>query len=279
MLADLHLHTQASDGAWTAQEIVVAAAARGINLIAVTDHDSVDANDEAIRYGQSHGVRAVRGVELSAQWNGVSIHVVGLNLDPGNAALESALADVRDTRRTRAQAIAAEFDAIGIEGSYAGALKHASAEDRISRTHFARYLVEKGLCVTTGEVFSRYMKPGKPGYVPTEWMPIERAVGLIHGAGGSAVIAHPARYDLQWHGGINQLLRAFKDAGGDAIEVICSAHTPADWSLYAAHCRTFGFKASIGSDFHSPKESRVAVGDLPRLPASLNPVWADWSLH
>lgn len=276
MLADLHLHTVASDGAWTAQEVVVAAAARRLNLMAITDHDSVDANDEAIRYAAGAGIKVVRGVELSAQWSGVSVHIVGLNLDADCSELNTALADVRAMRRERALAIASAFDDIGITGTYAGALSYASADDRISRTHFARYLVAKGHCTHPGEVFARYMKPGKPGYVPTQWMSIDRAVSLIHSAHGSAVLAHPARYDLQWHGGATQLLRAFKDVQGDAIEVICAAHTPADWSNYAAFCRSYGFKASLGSDFHSPRESRLAIGDLPKLPSSLTPVWSNW---
>lgn len=278
MLADLHLHTLASDGAWTAQELVLAAAARGLNLISVTDHDSVDANDEALHYGALHGVGVVRGTELSAQWRGVSVHIVGLNLHAQCPPLDAALVEVREMRRIRALQIADALSQVGIAGAYYGARKYASADDRIARTHFARYLVETGHCSHTAEVFTRYMKPGKPGYVPTEWMSIERAVGLICDAGGTAVLAHPARYDLQWHGGIEALLRAFVDAGGRAIEVICAAHSPADWSVYAAYCRRFDLRASLGTDFHSPRESRLAVGDLPKLPSSVTPVWHDWSL-
>jgi 3',5'-nucleoside bisphosphate phosphatase len=274
--ADLHVHTTASDGAWSATEVVTVAAQRGVTLLAITDHDSIDANDEAKRMGEKLGVTMVSGVELSAQWNGVSIHVVGLNIGAKDLGLTHALAQVRTMRETRAIAIGQALQAHGIADAYAGALKLASAPDRVSRTHFGRYLVEIGHCSHMGEVFSRYMKPGKPGYVPTEWMSLETAVKTIHDAGGDAVLAHPARYDLQWHGGATQLLRAFKGAGGDALEVLCPSHTPSDWSVYAAHCRSFGFKASLGSDFHSPKESRIAIGDLPRLPGGLTPVWSNW---
>jgi 3',5'-nucleoside bisphosphate phosphatase len=275
--ADLHVHTTASDGAWSATEVVTVAAQRGVKLLAVTDHDCVDANAEAENVASKLGIQFISGVELSAQWNGVSIHIVGLNVNHKNVDLTQSLQGVRSMRETRAREMGAALELVGIANAYQGALKYASAPDRMSRTHFARHLVASGHCSTMGEVFSRYMKPGKPGYVPTEWMSLEAAVDVIHAAGGDAVVAHPARYDMQWHGGHTQLLRAFKDAGGDAIEVLCASHTPADWSVYAAHCRSFGFRASLGSDFHSPKESRIAIGDLPRLPASLTPVWSTWN--
>jgi 3',5'-nucleoside bisphosphate phosphatase len=275
--ADLHVHTLASDGAWSPTEVVTVAAQRGVKLLAITDHDSVDATVEAAAVADKMGVQFVAGIELSAQWNGVSIHIVGLNVESKNIDLTSALLGVRTMRQTRAREMGDALERIGIENAYSGALKYASGPDHMSRTHFARHLVATGHCSSMGEVFSRYMKPGKPGYVPTEWMSLETAVNIIHAAGGDAVIAHPARYDLQWHGGATQLLRAFKDAGGDAIEVLCASHTPADWSVYAAHCRSFGFRASLGSDFHSPKESRIAIGDLPRLPGSLTPVWSTWN--
>jgi 3',5'-nucleoside bisphosphate phosphatase len=257
--------------------VVTVAAKRGVKLLSITDHDSVEGVAEAQRVANQLGVHFVSGIELSAQWNGVSIHIVGLNVNPENSNLTQILLGVRSMRESRGVEIGRALEAAGITNAYEGALKLASAPDCISRTHFARHIVASGHCSTMGEVFARYMKPGKPGYVATEWMSIETAVNTIHAAGGDAVIAHPARYDLQWHGGQTQLFRAFKDAGGDAIEVLCSAHSPADWSVYAAHCRNFGFRASLGSDFHSPKESRIAIGDLPRLPGSLTPVWSTWN--
>jgi 3',5'-nucleoside bisphosphate phosphatase len=275
--ADLHVHTVASDGAWSATEVVTVAAKRGVELLAITDHDSVQGNAEAERVAKQLGVQFVSGIELSAQWNGAPIHIVGLNVDYQNSQLAHILSGVRAMRESRGVEIGRALEAVGIANAYEGALKFASAPDGISRTHFARHIVASGHCSTMGEVFGRYMKPGKPGYVATEWISLQTAVNAIHAAGGDAVIAHPARYDLQWHGGQTQLFRAFKDAGGDAIEVLCPAHSPADWSVYAAHCRNFGFRASLGSDFHSPKESRIAIGDLPRLPGSLTPVWSTWN--
>jgi predicted metal-dependent phosphoesterase TrpH len=200
-------------------------------------------------------------------------------IDINHPTLNTALEHVRATRAARGKEIGNALAAVGIEGAYEGALAFAGKPEQLSRTHFARYLVSIGLCAYTSEVFARYMKPGKPGYVPQTWMEMTDAIALIHGCGGYAVLAHPARYDVQWYGGSTQLVAEFKNAGGDALEVICAAHTPSDWSIYAAYCRKYDLYASLGSDFHSPKESRLAVGDLPRMPSSVNPVWSLWSGH
>jgi len=246
-------------------------------MLAITDHDTVANVERAGGLAQRFGIALIPGIELSAQWRGISVHVVGLAIDSKHAALHATLEHVRNLRAVRGKAIAASLAEAGIKGTYEGALAYAGEATQLSRTHFARYLVAKGHCSHTAEVFTRYMKPGKPGYVAQTWMEMSDAVALINLCGGYAVLAHPARYDVQWHGGATQLIAEFKAAGGHALEVICAAHTPADWSIYAAHCRKYDLHASMGSDFHSPKESRLNIGDLPPLPASVKPVWELWS--
>jgi hypothetical protein len=165
--------------------------------------------------------------------------------------------------------------AVGIPGAYEGALRHVTSDKMISRTHFARFLVEAGHAREVKDVFRRYLAPGKPGYVPHVWATLGQAIGWIHGAGGQAVLAHPGRYDFG-AGGMRRLLAQFKQEGGDAIEVLSSSHTAAQYAEFAAHCRTYGFLASTGSDWHGPGESWLDLGDLPPLPAGVEPVWARW---
>lgn len=276
--ADLHSHTRASDGACNALELVTVAVARGVSLFAITDHDTVSSVQAGRDAAASAGLAFVGGVELSAQHSGVSIHVVGLNIDETHASLATAMAQTRDLRSTRAIEMARDLELSGIPNPYEGAKRFAANSDLISRTHFSRYLVEQGICGSNGEVFARFMKPGKPGYVSVEWMPLEKSIALIHAAGGDAVLAHPARYDCDRMGGVEAMVKEFKAAGGNAIEVVCSGHSPSDWAKFAALARKYDLRASIGSDFHSHAESRVKIGDLPRLSGSLVPVWRDWAL-
>jgi 3',5'-nucleoside bisphosphate phosphatase len=275
--ADLHCHTRASDGSLNANTIVEIAHARGINLLAITDHDTVEnvavARDEA----SARGVSFVSGVEISAQWHDVAVHVVGLNVNETNPQLLQTLAATRALRNTRAIEMGRDLELSGIPSPYAGAKAFATNPELISRTHFARYLVSIGVCSSMADVFNRFMKPGKPGHVAIEWSALARCVDLIHGAGGDAVLAHAARYDCSAYGGTEALVKDFKAAGGDALEVVCSGHSPADWATFAALCRKYDLRASIGSDFHSHAESKVRIGDLPRLSPSLVPVWQHWS--
>ena len=275
-VADLHSHSQYSDGTLCVADLVNLAKSRGVNLLALTDHDELQGLPEAKLAAQQQGLQWVSGVEISAEWQGASVHILGLRIDYENANLRAALSSTRDVRKQRAQRMSDSLAEAGIANVLAGALAYAPNPELISRTHFARYLVDIGVCASFGEVFSRFMKPGKPGYVKQEWLPMKDAIALIKAAGGRAVLAHPARYEVDSVGGVNSLLQAFTDAGGDGVEVVCAAHHPSEWALFGALARRFGLLASIGSDFHSHAESRVKFGDLPRLSPNLKAVWHDW---
>lgn len=274
---DLHCHSNISDGVLTPTEVAHRAKQNGVDVWALTDHDEVRGIAEARQAAQALGMRFVPGVEISVTWAGKTVHIVGLNIDETNPALVAGLAATRNGREKRARQIAADLDAIGIAGVYEGALRYVGNPDLVSRTHFARYMVELGLGANVKEIFSRYLAEGKPGYVPHQWATLQEALGWILGAGGTAVIAHPGRYDytdLEF----DVLFGEFKRLGGVAIEVTTGSHTPDQYDEYARIAKRYGFLASMGSDFHGPTESRVDLGALPPLPAMVTPVWHDWGV-
>ncbi len=265
---DFHCHSHHSDGVLSPTALVQRAAAHGIKTIALTDHDELGGLTEAADAAQSLGLDFLAGVEISSEFDQQSVHVVGLGIDPDHFGLRRRLAEVRGWRLHRAEAIAAGLEAAGVHGALDGARHYATNPELISRTHFARYLVDAGYCANKGEVFARYMKPGKPGYVPQRWLPLPEAIELIRAAGGVAVLAHPARYELS-SDRHEVLLTTFKQLGGEGIEVLCSAHGPEEWARYGALARRLGLFASVGSDFHAPDESRIDFGQLPLLARSL----------
>ncbi len=275
-VVDLHCHSRYSDGTLSVSELVLLAKSRGVALLSLTDHDEVSGIPEARELCALAGLSFVAGVEISSEWRDMSVHIVGLRINETESTLTSLLSGTRHKRSDRAQRMSDAFGAIGIHDVLAGASAYAPNPNLISRTHFARYLVDCGVCGSMGEVFSQFMKPGKPGYVAHEWVPMQMAIDAIHAAGGRAVLAHPARYETQFLGGPSTLLKCFAEAGGDAVEVVCASHKPPEWAQYAALARRFDLLASIGSDFHSPTESRIKFGDLPRLSPNLKPVWHDW---
>jgi predicted metal-dependent phosphoesterase TrpH len=203
---------------------------------------------------------------------GITVHIVGLGFDADNEALNAGLAATRGGREERARQMAASLAQAGIEGAFEGALRYVSNPDLISRTHFARHLVESGVCSDTYEVFRRYLVEGKPGFVPHRWAALGDAVNWISAAGGMAVIAHPARYKLTPTEEY-ALFTEFKAHGGRGVEVVTGSHSGAEAIRYADAAREFELLASRGSDFHSPAESRIDLGALPPLPADLVPVW------
>ena len=270
--ADLHCHSVVSDGTLTPEQLAARAHGNGVGLWALTDHDEIGGQHRAAKAANALGMDYLTGVEISVTFADTTVHIVGLGFDADDARIARGLADTRGGRGGRAQEIAQQLAEAGIPGAYEGALRYAGNPELISRTHFARFLVEAGACRDTAEVFRRYLVEGKPGFVPHRWATLGNAVRWITQAGGMAVIAHPARYKFS----ANEeyaLFSEFKQHGGRGVEVVTGSHTPAEYPVYAEMAREFGLAASRGSDFHSPDESHTDLGALPPLPSDLTPVW------
>jgi len=270
--ADLHCHSVVSDGTLTPENLAERAFANGVALWALTDHDEIGGQHRARAAAQAVGLPYLTGVEISVTFAGVTVHIVGLGFDVEDERLVRGLSATRGGREARAREMAEGLAAVGIPGAYEGALKYVGNPDLISRTHFARHLVEAGVCEDTQEVFRRFLTEGRPGYVPHRWATLGDAVRWIVDAGGMAVIAHPGRYKFTPNEEY-ALFSEFIAHGGRGVEVITGSHTAADFIKYADMAVQFGLLASRGSDFHSPAESHVDLGRLPPLPARLTPVW------
>jgi 3',5'-nucleoside bisphosphate phosphatase len=270
--ADLHCHSVVSDGTLTPEQLAVRAKANGVELWALTDHDEVGGQDRALAAAQAAGMKYLTGVEISITFANKTVHIVGLGFDAHDEQLKQGLHQTRGGRGERAKEMSDGLAKVGIHGAYEGALKYAGNPELISRTHFARFLVETGACQDTNEVFRRFLTEGNPGYVPHRWASLKDAVQWIVQAKGMAVIAHPARYGFTPNEEF-ALFTEFKNHGGQGVEVVTGSHTPAEYVTYADMAKEFDLFASRGSDFHSPDESRIDLGTLPWLPGQLTPVW------
>lgn len=275
MKVDLHCHSNVSDGILAPAAVAQVAHAAGVQAWALTDHDEVGGIDAARAAATDLGMQFVPGVEISITWANQTVHIVGLQIDAHDVTLVQGLAATRNGRDARGREIADQLAKVGIPGAYEGALRFVGNPDLMSRTHFARYLIEAGVAPSIPEVFKHYLVEGKPGYVPHRWASLTDAVGWIRGAGGIAVIAHPGRYKFSSLAE-GALFDEFKQLGGTAIEVVTGSHTPDQYGEYAEQARRYGFLASRGTDFHAPGESRVDFAALPPLPAGVTPIWHDW---
>jgi predicted metal-dependent phosphoesterase TrpH len=272
---DLHCHSTVSDGVLSPRELAERAHANGVDIWALTDHDEIGGLAEAAQAARDAGVRFVTGVEISVTWAGQTVHIVGLNFDPNDPDLQEGLRRTRSGRGERARRIGERLAEMGMPGAFEGAKSMVGNPELISRTHFARYLVEAGYCPDVQTVFTKYLGDDRPGQVAIQWAHLAEAVGWIHKAGGRAVMAHPGRYKytpMQF----TALFDEFQELGGEGIEVVTGSHTGDESRRYADVARQRGFLASRGSDFHSPRESRMDLGLLPSLPPDLTPVWHDW---
>lgn len=273
---DLHCHSTHSDGSLTPRQLARRAHERGVQVWALTDHDELAGQHEARAEAEALGMVYIPGVEISVSFAGETVHVLGLDVDPNHPALVDGLAGIRAGRDGRAREMGESLARAGIPGAYEGALAYAANPELVSRTHFARFLVERGHCASMHEVFQRFLKEGRPGFVPHRWAGLGQALGWIRAAGGVAVLAHPARYHftptLEF-----ALFSEFQQHGGAGVEVTCGSHFPDEVQRYADMAREFELFASRGSDFHAPGESRVDLGELPDLPARAVPVWEQWA--
>jgi 3',5'-nucleoside bisphosphate phosphatase len=270
--ADLHCHSVVSDGTLTPEELAARAATNGVELWSLTDHDEIGGQQRAAAAAKAHGLKYLTGCEISVTFADETVHILGLGFHLSDPGMLDGLMQTRGGRGPRAQEMAGQLAQVGIPGAYEGALKYAGNPALISRTHFARFLVETGVCRDTGEVFRRYLSEGKPGFVPHRWASLRSAIQWITSAGGMAVIAHPARYKFTANEEF-ALFSEFKAHGGRGVEVVTGSHTAAEYVRYAETAREFGLAASRGSDFHSPGESHTDLGQLPFLPGELTPVW------
>lgn len=272
---DLHSHSTHSDGLLTPPELVARAARCGVSTLALTDHDELSGLAAAHDAARQLGITLINGVEISVSWHAATLHIVGLQIDPGNRELDTGLQQIRSGRQLRAQAMATSLDRAGITGSLQGARAYAANPELVSRTHFARFLVERGHARDVAAVFKKYLTGDKPGHVPHQWASLQQAVNWIRMSGGMAVLAHPGRYKLG-NAQRDRLLAEFKDLGGAAIEVVTGSHTEREFADWGRHAQRYGLLASAGSDFHGPGESYRDLGDLPALPAGCTPVWNTW---
>lgn len=270
--ADLHCHSCVSDGTLTPEALAQRAKANGVELWALTDHDEIGGQSRAMQAAADVGLPYLTGTEISVTFLGITVHIVGLGMDIAHPDLVQGLKATRGGREQRARAMSDDLARVGIPGVFEGALKYVDNPELISRTHFARYLVEAGVCRDTSEVFRKYINDGKPGFVPHRWANLGDAVGWITRSGGLAIVAHPGRYKLSATEEY-ALFTEFKAHGGLGVEVVTSAHSQADVVKYTGFCQEFGLAASRGSDFHSPQESHIDLGKLPDLPGNVTPVW------
>lgn len=271
---DLHCHSNVSDGVLPPADVVVRAAANGVHMLALTDHDDVAGIAAAQVAADAAGLTLIPGVEISVSWGGQTVHIVGLRVDPVHPVLAAGLADIRRGRIERAHRMSDDLARSGIAGAYEGAYDFAVNKEMVGRTHFARWLVTGGHAPDMRTAFKRFLTRGHPGYVEHEWTSLENAVGWIRASGGMAVVAHPGRYAFNARE-LHLLLDAFRALGGEGIEVITGSHHPSEYGKFADLARAFGLKASRGADFHAPGEG-IDIGRLPALPHYCQPVWQGW---
>ncbi|AVF60536.1 PHP domain-containing protein [Vibrio diabolicus] len=277
MRIDLHSHTTASDGRLEPKDLVERALSFDIEVLAITDHDTVDGLALAKQHVQDNNlpIKIINGIEISTVWQNKDIHIVGLNIDPENEQLSALIEQQKQHRITRSELIAERLQKATREGVLEE-VRQIAGDAPVTRAHFAKWLVDNGYAKTMQMVFKKYLTRNNPGYVPPNWCSMKDAVDAIHAAGGLAVLAHPGRYKLtaKW---IKRLLAAFVEANGDAMEVAQPQQAQQERRNLADYAIQYKLLASQGSDFHYPSPW-MELGRNLWLPAGVEPVWKDWGI-
>ncbi len=275
MRIDLHSHTTVSDGKLAPAELIAHAIASNLDMLAITDHDSIDAYAK-IQQKDTLPFRLIPGIEFSTQWLNIDIHILGLNIDLDSDTLKSGIAIQQRHRSERAGHIADKLTReLGIDNILPAVRKLAHSDHNIGRPHFARYLIETGVVKDDKDAYKSYLGIGKKAYVKPTWAEMPEIISWIRAAGGTAVLAHPARYKLT-HTRLNKLLDAFIAAGGQGLEVVSGNQTSDVTSELAKICQKKNLLASCGSDFHGHEQLWSKLGHCPALPRSCEPVWDSW---
>ena len=272
---DLHTHSNKSDGELSPNDLVTKASINGIQMLALTDHDTVSGLNDAKKAAVEENISLINGVELSTQWDNKTIHIVGLNIEAENILIIKACKKLKVLRKDRAKKISHRLSKVGIRGAYEYTKKLA-VNGNITRFHFAQFLIEKNYAKNQSDVFKNYLVKSKPGYVSADWPNLNETINLINTIGGVAVIAHPLRYKITATK-LCKLIDEFKECGGKAIEVITSHNISKEITTASNYAKQYNLAASIGSDFHNESVSWNRLGGLPLLPESLVPVWKLWN--
>ncbi|MGB4499068.1 MAG: PHP domain-containing protein [Methylococcaceae bacterium] len=273
-LYDLHCHSTASDGELSPRELVKRAFENGVTNLALTDHDTIDGLVEARNCANELNINLINGIEISSQWEKQCLHIVGLNINPDNSALQKIILEAKKMRQERAEKIAVKLEKKGILGAI-DFVKNSPIEGMITRSHFAHFLVSQFHVSSLQEAFDRYLGDGKSAYVSTTWIALEISVQAILDAGGIPVVAHPLRYKLTATR-MKKMLQAFKNNGGLGMEIVTGRYNPDEMRVLANYANQFELAGSIGSDFHSPENQWIELGRLAVLPTSVKPVWELW---
>ncbi|MCG8379753.1 MAG: PHP domain-containing protein [Proteobacteria bacterium] len=271
---DLHTHSNASDGYFSAAELVKKAKEAGIKTLALTDHDTVAGLKQAKQSADKFGVNFINGIELSCQWNNKPIHIVGLNINPTSRIILDSIKLLEEIREERAIRIGEKLAKAGIVDAYKNA-KRFAGNGTVTRSHFAQYIIESGHAKDQTDVFKRFLVRNKPGYAKVDWPSLEETINTINGAGGVAIIAHPMRYKVTATK-LRKMIADFKLMGGKAIEVVTGNNNPEEIRTTASYAKKYDIAASVGSDFHNEQTPWNQLGKLKPLPKDLRPVWELW---